>query len=84
MYKSKIVLYPFQSERANNSWTKQYDTKTANLFDDTDNYVFQRKALFYNLMQTRIQLTLPGNFVLSSGLNLNLNFPPRNANREVD
>ena len=27
---------------------------------------------------------LPGNFVISSGLNLNLNFPPRNANRDVD
>jgi hypothetical protein len=84
MYKSKIVVYPFQSERANNSWTKQNDTKTANLIDDTDNYVYQRKAIIYNLMQTRIQLTLPGNFVLSSGFNLQLNFPPRNANAQVD
>ena len=84
MYKSKVIVYPFQSERANNSWTKQYDSKTANLFDDTDNYVFQRKAIIYNLMQTRIQLTLPGNFVLSSGFNLNLNFPPRNASNQID
>ena len=84
MYKSKIVVYPFQSSRANNAWTKQNDNKTATLFDDTDNYVYQRKAIIYNLLQTRVQLTLPGNFVLSSGFNLQLNFPPRNASAQVD
>lgn len=84
MYKSKIVVYPFQSARANNSWTKQNDPKTATLIDDTDNYVYQRKAIIYNLLQTRIQLTLPGNFVLSSGYNLQLDFPPRNISGQID
>jgi len=84
MYKSKIVVYPFQSARANNTWTKENDPKTATLIDDTDNYVYQRKAIIHNLLQTRIQLTLPGNFVLSSGFNLQLDFPPRNASNQVD
>jgi hypothetical protein len=84
MYKSKIVVYPFQSARANNTWTKENDPKTATLIDDTDNYVYQRKAIIYNLLQTRVQLTLPGNFVLSSGFNLQLDFPPRNAGGQVD
>jgi hypothetical protein len=79
MFGSKISLYPFQSTRTNNAYTKENDPTTANIYDDTDNYVFQRKAILRNLMQTKVQMTLPGNFGVSSGFNLFLKMPNRAA-----
>jgi hypothetical protein len=79
MFDSKISLYPFQSTRATNTYTKENDPTTANIYDDTDNYVFQRKAILRNLMQTKVQMTLPGNFGVSSGFNLFLKMPNRAA-----
>ena len=55
------------------------DPKTATLIDDTHNYILQRKAILYNLMQTRIQMTLPGNFAITSGFNLFLKMPNRSV-----
>jgi hypothetical protein len=79
MYGSKVSLYPFQSTRTQSSYTKENDPTTANIYDDTDNYVFQRKAILRNLMQTKVQMTLPGNFGISSGFNLFLKMPNRAA-----
>jgi hypothetical protein len=79
MFGSKISVYPFQSTRINNAYTKENDPTTANIYDDTDNYVFQRKAILRNLMQTKVQMTLPGNFGVSSGFNLFLRMPNRAA-----
>ena len=77
MYDSKISLYPFQSTRIDSSYTKTNDNITSTIIDDTDSYVFQRRSILRNLTQRRIQMTLPGNFALSSGFNLNLMMPSR-------
>ena len=77
MYNSKISLYPFQSTRIDSSYTKSNDNITATIIDDTHNYIFQRRAIFKNLMQRKVQMVLPGNFTITSGLNLNLMMPSR-------
>jgi hypothetical protein len=74
---SKISLYPFMSTRKNQAYTKTNDNKTATIIDDTDNYVFQRSALLSNLIATRLQVTIPGNFALTSGFNVYLKYPKR-------
>jgi len=79
MYDSKISLYPFASTRNNSKWIKTNDPTTGTIIDDTHNYVIQRKAILGNLMQTRIQMTLPGNFAISSGFNLFLKMPNRSV-----
>ncbi len=77
MYDSRITLYPFQSARTTNSYLKTADVKTANIVDDSDNYIHQRKMIFDNLMQKRIRVTMPGNFGLLSGSCVQLNIPHR-------
>jgi len=84
MYDSKVSLYPFASSRINSPYITKNDSTTANIIDDTDNYVLQRKAILHNLMQSRIHMTLPGNFALSSGFNLNLKVPARNLDNNQD
>jgi len=82
MYDSKISLYPFQSTRIDSSYTKTNDNITATIIDDTDNYIFQRTSILRNLMQRKVQMTLPGNFAITSGFNLNLMMPSRNISSD--
>lgn len=77
MYDSRVTLYPFQSARTLNPYLKSNDVKSANIVDDTDNYILQRKMIFDNLMQKRIRITMPGNFGLYSGACVQLNIPHR-------
>jgi hypothetical protein len=54
------------------------------LDEDTENYRFQREAIFQNLFSKRVKLVLPGNFKLSSGFCIDLDVPKRSilADRE--
>jgi hypothetical protein len=40
--------------------------------EDTENFVFQRKAIIENLISKRLKIVMPGNFQLSSGFNVNV------------
>ena len=73
MYDSKVVLYPYQTSRFDTSYVRKNDNKSATIIDDTHTYIPQRKALLNSLLQRRMNITLPGNFSISSGFVLNLN-----------
>lgn len=82
MYDSNLTVYPFQYARTQDEWIKQRDSKTANIIDDTHMYKFQRKAIFYNFIQKRLKITMPGNFLFMSGSTVQVNMP--NRSRDVD
>ena len=84
MYDSRITLYPFQSERMKNNYLREKDTKTANIIDDSHNYVLQRKAIFANLMQKRIRIVMPGNFNFLAGDFVNVHFPKQYNQTDAD
>lgn len=84
MYDSNLTVYPFQYARTKNEWLKKKDSKTANIIDDTHNYILQRKTIFYNLMQKRLKITVPGNFMLMSGYNVQVNMPNRSQDNTSD
>ena len=81
MYDSNLTVYPFQYARTKNEWLKKQDSKTANIIDDTHNYILQRKAIFYNFIQKRLKITMPGNFVFTSGYNVKVNMPNRSQDQ---
>lgn len=85
MYDSRVTLYPFQLMRTTNDYLKTTDPVATNNIDDTHNYIFQRKAIFANLFQKKLRVTMPGNFRLWSGSNVILNLPNRfNAINETE
>lgn len=75
MNESRIVSYPFALPRTTVAHIKNNDPSAINFKDNTEEYVFQRKALFSNLMQRRLQLAMPGNFGLFSGIKVTLIVP---------
>jgi hypothetical protein len=77
MHNSKVSLYPIASSRKYDTYTKSNDNLTSTIIDDTDNYIFQRNSILNNLTQTKLRITLPGNFALTSGFNVLVKYPSR-------
>lgn len=65
----------FGTNRKFSNYIKRNDPASLSKLDDTENYIFQRKAIFANLMSKRIKITMPGNFQLSSGFNVRVEAP---------
>lgn len=74
-FDSRVVFYPFASERRNVDYVKKENNVDASIIDNTEEYVLQRKMIIYNLTQRRVQLTMPGNFGLTVGSVVKLEFP---------
>jgi len=77
MFESRIVTYPFFGNRRNSDFIKENYPTSVSLDEDTENYKFQREAIFQNLFSKRVKLVLPGNFKLSSGFCIDLDVPKR-------
>lgn len=75
MTESRIVSYPFALPRSTVAYIKENNPANINFADNSEEYVFQRKSIFSNLTQRRLQLTMPGNFGLFSGRMVNLSIP---------
>ena len=56
-------------------YVRTHDPESLIYNSRTEDYAFQRKAIFENLKMKRIKLVMPGNFTLSSGFNVNVNAP---------
>ena len=83
-YDAKRTLYHFSSNRSVIDYVKTNDPASLNTDNDTYRYVMQRQAIFENLYNQRVQVVLPGNFNISSGLNVNLNIPKRSERAKDD
>ena len=87
MYDSRIVTYPFALPRASQSYIKENSPKSSTVLDDTEKYIFQRRSFFSNLMQKRLEITMPGNFGFTCGTVINLdvpNFSAKNEDKNTD
>ncbi len=75
MTNSRIVSYPFALPRTTVEYIKNNDPEAYSIIDRSENYVYQRKSIFTDLMQKRLQLVMPGNFELFSSRNVYLKVP---------
>lgn len=69
---SKVSLYPFQLYRNYQDYVKSNSDSNSKLIDETHTYIPQRKAIFHNLLQRKMNISLPGNFLISSGFVLDV------------
>jgi hypothetical protein len=83
-YNSKKAVYFFTSNRSYVDHFKKTDPASLINDDDTYRYLLQRQALFENLYSQRVQIVLPGNFNITSGLNIMLNIPKRAERDSTD
>jgi len=70
-YDSRKVVSIFGAARKNSNYIKKYDPTSISKVETQELSVFQRKAIFNNLITKRLKIVMPGNFSLSSGFNVN-------------
>ena len=75
MFDSKQTVSFFSAAKQFSSYIKEKVPTTLSKQDNTEAYLFQRKAILSNLMSKRVKLTMPGNFTLTSGFNVNVEAP---------
>lgn len=75
MYGSRRIISVFEYDSQNSDWIQENDPESLSSQDDTENYMFQRKAILQNLFGKRIKMTLPGNFALASGFCVDVQVP---------
>jgi hypothetical protein len=71
-FDSKKTVNVFGAARQLSNYIKKYEPESLSKEDNQEEYIFQRRALIKNLMARRVKLTMPGNFQLTSGFNVNL------------
>ena len=74
-YDSKKTVSSFGTFRKDSAYIKKYDPSSLSKIEAQEDFIFQRKAIFSNLMNKRMKLVMPGNFQLTSGFNLNVRVP---------
>ena len=69
---SRKVLSIFGTNRKNSSYIKKKDPESISKVEDYENFAFQRRAIFKNLIAKRMKIVMPGNFQLTSGFNVDV------------
>lgn len=95
MYESRILAFPYSYPRGNitehGDQTKYFNEHKKNPeakffsstgMDNIEEFIYKRKPIFTNLLQRRIQLLMPGNFALQSGITIELNVPKYSIKQE--
>jgi len=75
MFDSKQTVSFFSAAKQFSAYIKEKVPETLSKEDNTESYLLQRKSILANLMSRRIKLTMPGNFNLTSGFNVNVIAP---------
>jgi len=70
-YDSKQALSVYNQIRGNSNYVKESDPTSISKNEPYELFVTQRKAIMNNLMTKRLKITMPGNFQLTSGKNVN-------------
>ena len=72
---SCVYYHPFSSTMADIPLIRQNDPASLSKLLDTENYIYQRKAIMNNIFGKKVKLVMPGNFAISSGFVVGLTVP---------
>ncbi len=84
MTNSRVVFYTFSEAAKFSNFVKEKDPALLNKLEDTHNFVFQRKAILEGFLNKTVRLLMPGNFALTSGVNVALKMPRRSVKTNSD
>lgn len=84
MFDAKQSVYVFGYYRKENDYINENDPESLNFVDDPYKYIFQRRAIIQNFLTQRVQVLLPGNFSITSGVNVELLVPKRGEKLKDD
>lgn len=78
---SRFMVFPCPDSRRTTNYIQEKDPELASKIDNTQEYLYQRRAILYSLLQRRINIVMPGNFSLCAGEMVRLNIPSYTTNK---
>ena len=81
---SCVYYHPFSSTMADIPLIRQNDPASLSKLLDTENYIYQRKAIMNNIFGKKVKLVMPGNFAISSGFVVGLTVPTYGIKDKTD
>jgi hypothetical protein len=72
MIGSRRMVFSTQIARKNAQYISQNDRQSLNLQETAEYYMMQRRSIIKQLFTQRIKISLPGNFMITSGVTLNI------------
>ena len=74
-FDSRKSIYMYESSQKESNYIKTHDPASLSKIENYEDFIFQRRALFKNLLSKHAKLTVPGNFLLTSGYNIDVIVP---------
>ncbi len=74
-YDSRKAVWMNTTNRKESAYIKKYDPTSLTKEENYEDFVFQRKAILNNLTEQRLKFLMPGNFMLTSGFNIEATIP---------
>ena len=74
-FDSKKTVSVFGASRKFSEYIKKKDPTSISKEENIEDFLFQRKAIIENLNSKKLKITMPGNFQLTSGFNVNVMAP---------
>lgn len=81
-YDSKQALSVFNYIRGDSNYVKQSDPTTLSKNESYEMILTQRRSILSNLLTKRLKITMPGNFQLTSGKNIDFKTPGFGAHQK--
>lgn len=72
-FQSRKLLYPVSYDRGSSKYIQSNDKNSIN-FSENPDYLLERKSILKNLMNKRVRVVVPGNFIFTTGQNVLLNY----------
>lgn len=73
MYGTRTVLSYMTPSFKHSKYIQEHSPSILNTVENTEDYIFQRNAIFNNLINQQMSIALAGRFDTFSGVNLNIN-----------
>jgi hypothetical protein len=67
-YDSRKSIYMYETSQKESSYIKSHDPASLSKLENYEDFIFQRRAIFKNLLSKHAKLTVPGNFLMTSGV----------------
>jgi hypothetical protein len=74
-YDSRKSIYMYETSQKESSYIKSHDPTSLSKLENYEDFIFQRRAIFKNLLSKHVKLTVPGNFLMTSGVCVEIYIP---------
>ncbi len=83
-FDSRKSIYMYETSQKQSAYIKSHDPASLSKLENYEDFVFQRRAIFNNLLSKRAKVTVPGDFTMASGYTVKTYIPEFDFKEKAD